>query len=521
MTANARATAVALALLAAYLAASLVRPVLPIDETRYLAVAWEMWLRGDWLVPHLNGEPYSHKPPLLFWLIAGGWSLTGVNAWWPRVVMALFALGSLFLAARLARLLFPERADAPGNAVVLLAASLPWAYFATAVMFDLVLSFFVLLGCVGLALAWRGGGRAGWLLYALGLGGGLLTKGPVVFLHLVPVALLAPAWMGRGRPPAREWYRGLLLGVLGGGGIVLAWALPAALAGGDAYREAIFWTQSAGRVTESFAHREPWWFYLAALPVVLAPWWSWPALWRGGLRTVWAESGVRFCLVQVGAALLVFSLVSGKQEQYLLPEVLVLAVLGGAFLTRAGEPPRRRDTVVPALVLLAVGAALALSAGWLVPRLAPAWSLEPLRLAGLLVVLLAVGLLVWRPRRSAAALQGVALAGGAAFAALAVGLAVAARPAFDLEPVAARLRMLEAQGLPLANEGKYHGQFHFAGRLQRPIEAVGGEDAPEWLRAHPTGRMVVYYRTEPYPGPGRVEYRQPYRGQTLAIVAPP
>ncbi|HBT43825.1 MAG TPA: glycosyltransferase, partial [Rhodospirillaceae bacterium] len=35
------------------------RPLLPVDETRYLAVAWEMWQRGDFLVPYLNGEPYS------------------------------------------------------------------------------------------------------------------------------------------------------------------------------------------------------------------------------------------------------------------------------------------------------------------------------------------------------------------------------------------------------------------------------------------------------------------------------
>ena len=33
----------------------LARPLLPIDETRYLAVAWEMRLSGDWIVPHLNG----------------------------------------------------------------------------------------------------------------------------------------------------------------------------------------------------------------------------------------------------------------------------------------------------------------------------------------------------------------------------------------------------------------------------------------------------------------------------------
>ena len=45
------------------------RPPLPVDETRYLAVAWEMWQGGNYLVPHLNFEPYSHKPPLLFWLI--------------------------------------------------------------------------------------------------------------------------------------------------------------------------------------------------------------------------------------------------------------------------------------------------------------------------------------------------------------------------------------------------------------------------------------------------------------------
>ncbi|MDX1698178.1 MAG: hypothetical protein R3308_07810, partial [Thiohalobacterales bacterium] len=44
------------------------RPLVPADELRYIAVAWEMWQRGDFLVPYLNGEPYSHKPPLFFWL---------------------------------------------------------------------------------------------------------------------------------------------------------------------------------------------------------------------------------------------------------------------------------------------------------------------------------------------------------------------------------------------------------------------------------------------------------------------
>ena len=53
------------ALWCAFMGAALaLRPLLPIDETRYLTVAWEMWLDGSYLVPHLNGEIYTHKPPL-------------------------------------------------------------------------------------------------------------------------------------------------------------------------------------------------------------------------------------------------------------------------------------------------------------------------------------------------------------------------------------------------------------------------------------------------------------------------
>ena len=34
-----------------FLTAFLYRPLLPIDETRYMTVAWEMRLQGDWLSP--------------------------------------------------------------------------------------------------------------------------------------------------------------------------------------------------------------------------------------------------------------------------------------------------------------------------------------------------------------------------------------------------------------------------------------------------------------------------------------
>ncbi|MDX1489452.1 MAG: hypothetical protein R3268_14675, partial [Acidiferrobacterales bacterium] len=54
----------------------------PLDETRTLAVAWEMWSRAT-LVPTLNGVTYTDQAPLLFWLINLGWQVFGVNDWWP------------------------------------------------------------------------------------------------------------------------------------------------------------------------------------------------------------------------------------------------------------------------------------------------------------------------------------------------------------------------------------------------------------------------------------------------------
>lgn len=88
------------AIAALWAASTFVRPILPVDETRYLTVAWEMWRTGDWRVPHLNGVPYDHKPPLLFWLIQAGWWMGGVSEAWPRLIGPLCGLVSALALER-------------------------------------------------------------------------------------------------------------------------------------------------------------------------------------------------------------------------------------------------------------------------------------------------------------------------------------------------------------------------------------------------------------------------------------
>jgi len=354
--------AVLLGAWAAFSIASIwLRPLWPVDETRYVSVAWEMWLRGDFLVPYVNGEPYSHKPPLLFWLIHLGWAVFGVNDWWPRLVGPLCAFASLPLLARLARLLWPEPREVPAYATWVLFGTLLFAAFVTLTMFDLLLMLCAMAGMVGVLRASLGERRAGFLWLGAGIGLGVLAKGPVILLHLLPVAVVAPWWAPAVRAASARWYLGLLGAVLLGAALALAWALPAGYFGGEAFRRAIFWGQTAGRVAESFAHRAPWWYYLPLLPAILFPWLIWPALWRG-LRAAGfgpENTGARFLAAWLVLTVVGFSFVSGKQAKYLVPMLPAFALLAGYALAKLQPPARWWEMALPAFGFLALPATLA------------------------------------------------------------------------------------------------------------------------------------------------------------------
>ena len=147
------------------------RHYIPPDETRYLSVAWDMWLHHDFLVPHLNHLPYSHKPPLLFWLINLGWLVFGVNDWWPRLIPFLFSLGSIFLVRKIADKLWPKNNEVGYIASLLLLASSVWAVYSSALMFDMMLTFFTCLGILGMVISLKEENQNGFIYLALAFAG--------------------------------------------------------------------------------------------------------------------------------------------------------------------------------------------------------------------------------------------------------------------------------------------------------------------------------------------------------------
>ncbi|WP_417822037.1 ArnT family glycosyltransferase [Terasakiella sp.] len=498
------------------------RPALPVDETRYLAVAWEMWQRGDFIVPHLNGETYSHKPPLLFWLMNAGWAILGVNDWWPPLVAPLFALACLFLTRSMAQKLWPERPMIADLSPIILLGAAFWTVFTTVTMFDMLVAACTLWGLLGLLMVWRDGDVKGWWFLALAIGFGVLAKGPVILLQILPIALLLPFWDREKRIQNRKrWYLNILLCVLGGAVIALAWAIPAGIQGGEEYRNAIFWGQTAGRVVKSFAHARPWWWYLAVIGPLLLPWVLWPSLWRGLIQkagVIFKESQIRFCLLWFVPIFVAFSLISGKQLHYLLPIFPAFAFVLARVLDEGELFSSRLGRLLPAGFMIVLNVTL-IAVPFLPIRKLPDW-VGILPTYWMLIPLMIALYMIAKPvLNNKSAVIGFTSMMGGFVVALHLALAPYLAQSFDLHAMGREIKSMQDDGYEVAFVGKYHGTFQFLGRLEQPIAELAtgrGEDMFDWLRVHPRSKVITLWK-QPAPDDEAVDFVQDFRGSNFII----
>lgn len=466
----------------------LLRPVLPVDETRYLTVAWEMRRDGTFLVPHLNGQIYGDKPPLLFWLINLVWSVTGVSEVAARLVAPAFGVLTVVLTWRLGTRLFPERASHGPTAALILATTGIFALYGSLTMFDTMLAAATLTGILALLRMDAGGGRTATVAFGAALAFGVLAKGPVILVHLMPLALTRPLWSLAPAPrPAAAWYGRVALAI--GAALVLLslWLIPALWLGGPEYRAEVLWRQSAGRVVNAFDHARPVWFFLAALPLLLWPW-----AWRPAALRLLAAPGLRddrrarLLAIWGVSTVVLFSLISGKQVHYLIP------ALPAAALALAAAPPTRR-TWGPVVLCLAL----------VVPVLTWAWLLATgrARLDGAEVVTLGPSTLVWS---AAIALTGIAairlvtrrtpLLGWALVVPVALlVMHVSLRPAlmehFNTSRFAEELARAPSAGVAIVGY-PYQGEFGFTARLTEPVQVLADDDLANWIAVHPKGLVI-------------------------------
>ncbi|NVK19976.1 MAG: glycosyltransferase family 39 protein [Methylocystaceae bacterium] len=498
------------------------RPALPVDETRYLAVAWEMWLHGDYIVPHLNGETYSHKPPLLFWVMNMGWAIFGVNEWWPPLVAPLFALACLFLTRAMAQKLWPDDQRIADYAPIVLLGAAFWTVFTTVTMFDMLVAACTMWGLLGILDVWREGGTKGWIHLALAIGFGILAKGPVILLQILPLALLLPLWDREGLVKShynglKTWYIRILFSVLGGAVIGLAWAVPAGIYGGEEYRNAIFWGQTAGRVVESFAHARPWWWYLAVIGPLLLPWAIWPTLWRSAfrsLKSLWQNSADRFCILWFVPIFVAFSLISGKQLHYLLPIFPACAFLIARWVLNSDIADSRLGRLLPAGFMIVV-TVLAMVLPYVSHKKLPGWVADVPGFWMGVPFVIALYLVVRVIKDNKQSLIGLSVMMGSFVVALHFALAPYLEEEFDLHGLSRALKTYQDDGYDVAFVGTYHGTFQFLGRLEKPIAELTsnrtGISIADWVKEHPKSKVITLWK-RPAPDHPGVDYVEGFRG---------
>jgi 4-amino-4-deoxy-L-arabinose transferase-like glycosyltransferase len=168
------------------------------DEGSNAEAAREMLESGDWITPTLNGEPRFAKPALLYWLIGGVYRVLGVSEFTARLPSAI--CGVLLILLQYA---FLSRVRGPAAGLfgaLMLLLNVEIVAIGRLVLTDGGLIFFTTLAIFGFWLGLHGEGRErhfSWLFY-LGMGLGMLTKGPVglivPLLATVPYLTLTRRW---------------------------------------------------------------------------------------------------------------------------------------------------------------------------------------------------------------------------------------------------------------------------------------------------------------------------------------
>lgn len=507
-----------LSLLAIVVAAGLAtRSAWPTDETRFIAIAWEMWI-GDWRVPRLNGAP-AGMAPLFFWVVNLGWQVFDVVEWWARLVPVLFMLGSLFMAARMARFLWPTEGQHARYTPLALLGGFYWVSTATLLTIDMLTVFFSLAALSTLLWMWRARDQRVWLLLGPVFGLGLLASGSLVFLYVLPVAMLAPMWArGTATMPWRYWYLDIFKAMFVGLVFYFAWAIPTA---SDIGWPAVLQPLVSPLQTYSldlFAGARPWWWYLFLLPWLTFPWALWPLPWLRlwHIRREPISNGLAFSMIWVVATLAVLSLFEIKQPQFLLPLLPAFFLVGSWLLLDENHTTHDHSRLISTMIfpLILLGGVLAVLPG--LPRVPYLpeflWQLSPFVGVAIIGVGVAVGWLPLPAIETRIVNMAVTVVVLTTLALLVSGWQFT--PHYEVSGAARVLAAAQEKGVAVAHVGAYRGQYHFAGQLRQPLTVITPQQLELWLVGHPDGLVVTYQLQTTREAP---LYEQPYDDARLYI----
>lgn len=346
-------------------AAAIIRPLALPDEGRYVGIAWEMVTSGNWFVPHLDGLPYFHKPPLFYWMTAASLKACGPTLLCSRVAPLLSAL-----ALAIGLLWFLSRHLDKKTAVVAFVALLTQPFFFASAQFAnldmLVASMISLTIMMAAAFVWQleqGQFAQRYLFSTYGFAAaGLLAKGLIGVVLPGAVILLWLGLSGRLRMlKSFFWWPAIVVFAL----LVSPWFLfmEAQFKG---FLNYFFVHHHFQRFTGTdFNNQEPFWFYVPALLILTLPSSFWLLKFRLNTFQQWSPRQQDLLMLMVcwiGFILVFFSIPTSKPLGYIMPVLPAMAVIASMLMVQAwpdAASPKRSLWVTLVVAVLACIIAIA------------------------------------------------------------------------------------------------------------------------------------------------------------------
>ncbi len=338
------------------------------EEGRRILPAVTMLDTGNYLIPQVGSEPYYRKPPLVNWLVAASFKLTGIrNEWTARLpsVLCVLAVALAFVTVARASL------GANGSLIAALIWMVNFGMIEKGRLIEIEALYVSLFGLAMICwLSWWHQRRSEWLICTVPwifLGLGVLAKGPVhlLFFYAVVVAVLhRTGELRKLRHPAHLAGIAILLGIFA------AWAVPYWQATRGANVAATWSVQLTGRFTGDDFKLGSWLLNIPRGLAYFLPWTLLLPLVPGALFPTSREKNLSHALAW-GCAVpfLVVNLLPGALPRYSMPVLVpaswLIAMTLSANEIRAPGWWRTLGAALPArrlrlVIVTAIAAALAL-----------------------------------------------------------------------------------------------------------------------------------------------------------------
>ena len=353
------------------------------EEGRRILPGVTMIETGNYLVPQIGSEPYYRKPPLVNWLVAASFHLTGLrNEWTARLPSVLCVLAVAVAFITIAR----STLGANGSLIAALIWMANFGIIEKGRLIEIEALYVSLLAlAVIFWLSWWRQQRSAWLLWtvpSIFLGLGVLAKGPLHLLFFYAVVVAVLYYDGALRKlfsPAH--FTGILIML----GVFAAWAVPYWQVIRDADLAQTWSVQLTGRLTGDDFKLESW---LLNIPRGLAYFLPWTLLLPLVGKAKWAgvpEQKLARALGW-GAAVpfLLVNLLPGSLPRYSMPALVPACWLMAMTLAadevrlrgRCWGPQFRRRIVIGTAVV--AGVLLCIYAAAVIPALQKRAKVKPI-----------------------------------------------------------------------------------------------------------------------------------------------